>query len=55
MMFYTSKLLLIYLFMAWKAAMPAVSEDRKWDPCLCSQELSASIRGVEAVAGTFFI
>lgn len=26
---------------------------RKWDPCLCSQGLSASIRNVQTIAGTF--
>lgn len=38
--FYTFNLLLIYLF-------------RKWNPCLCRQALSSSIRHVQAIAAAF--
>lgn len=42
----------IYL---WSESLPCLLWNmyRKWDPCLCSQALSASIRVVQTVAGTF--
>lgn len=42
----------IYL---WSECLPCLLWNmcRKWDPCLCSQALSASIRNVQTVAGTF--